>query len=357
MEIQQEKLQEFFKTIWSSWLQDFRQQLTHAEVNEDLTKCAVDFVRTGGKRIRPILFLASWEIFSECCVFDAGSQQGTLTKTALALELLHTFILVHDDVIDRSLTRRGRPTLHRLLEQHIGVNIDKHFAQSIAVIIGDILFADAIRFMIEGTKDHKHSALVQQLFLQVVRDTGHGELIETTAIRKKFSNVNLSDVERIYYYKTTRYTIELPIITGYLLADGDQYYLGVLEKYSQKIGLAFQILNDLTDFQKTYNSTTEVEGDIVEAKKTWLLVKMRELLGEADRKFLDEIFERHPRDNRFVYKVRYLIEKTNTTEHALNQVNSLLLDAEKFVMQYELPSSYTQKLISLTKVLRLLVSG
>jgi geranylgeranyl diphosphate synthase type I len=349
------RLLNFFESAWAKLAQDEIEFLLKGGLGEEVSGDIKDFILRRGKRIRPLLFLATWEAFSGGRVDEAAEHAQMLRNAALALELLHAFVLVHDDVIDKSSTRRGQPTLHRLIEERLGVGDDGHLARSMALVLGDVLFARSLNLMLEATKTKSCFFKLEKLFLEVVRDTGLGELRDIQMAGENLTLFTLEDVERMYHLKTTRYTIELPLVAGYTLADGDFRHIGIFAEYSRRVGLAFQIMNDLRELQSPNGFEDEPEGDLVEEKKTWLFVKTRELLNATDRAFLDSCIESHPRDGRFVYKLKHLMTKAGVEIHAENRIKELIGQAENFVMNSGLQPRFGEKLQGLGKTLKALM--
>lgn len=352
MQADSSRILNFFENCWAEFANKEKELFSEVDLGDDISGDVVGFILRRGKRIRPLLFLSAWEAFTGLHVDESVDNLPALQNTALALELLHAFVLVHDDVIDRSQTRRGQPTLHRLIRDRLGGGDQGHLALSMAVVFGDVLFARAFSLMLNATGGLSNANFLRTLFLEVVRDTGLGELRDIQMTDGKIAAFSLEDVERMYHLKTTRYTIELPLSAAYILACDNHNHLGVLAEYSHSIGLAFQITNDLREFQKVVSEEDHLEGDLIEAKKTWLLIKTRDLLGNSDRAFFDVCLESHVRDERFVFKVKHLMEKVAVAEHAAKRISELTAQAECCLTSSDLPPQLAQKLLGLVRDLK-----
>ncbi len=331
-----------FESFWSVYTDVLGNSLISASLPKNITQDAVEFLKRRGKRVRPLLFLLTWVKISNAKAQD--KLPDFVLDAAVGLELLHSFVLIHDDVIDRSLTRRGSPTLHMLFSKNFPSAIhSENAAQSLAVVLGDVLFAEALARINHAATNNKSQRLIIPYFLEVVRDTGLGEMLDVHMASGPLKNYVEADVRRMYWLKTTRYTIELPLVLGYLMAGGDEVHLSTLARYAELLGLAFQIRNDLSEIEK---SGEDDQSDILHAKKTWLIVRMKDLLDETDRSFLDLCISDHPRDNRLVHKVRLLLEKSGVLPEASQLVESLLQQAAQLLDDSKILPTYKNKIFS-----------
>lgn len=192
-------------------------------------------VMAGGKRLRPILALAAAEAI--------GSELHCVMRVACALEMIHTFSLIHDDLpsMDDDDLRRGMPTNHKV------------FGEAIAVLAGDALLAEAFYCL---THPDISSAVPADLLLEVVRDismaTGPrgmvgGQVIDIESEGKKLA---LSELEKLHEYKTGK-LLTVSVISGAKIAGASKEQLQQLTKYGEAIGLAFQITDDILDIEGT----------------------------------------------------------------------------------------------------------
>jgi geranylgeranyl diphosphate synthase, type II len=190
-------------------------------------------VLAGGKRIRPILAVTSYH--------SSGGRSETIFRHASALELLHTYSLIHDDLpcMDDDDFRRGKPTLH------------KQFSEYIAVLAGDALHALAFEVLAEsGNCD---------VVLEVSRAIGTAGMIggQVRDVQAEGHEVTLADVENIHRRKTAA-LITASVKIGALLANAPRSQVRMLEQFGEKLGLAFQIVDDILD----------VEGDFATLGKS-----------------------------------------------------------------------------------------
>lgn len=185
-------------------------------------------VFSGGKRFRPILAVTS---------FEALNGKGEkIYPAACALELIHTFSLIHDDLpcMDNDYLRRGKPTLHRV------------FGESLAVLTGDALLARAFSLLAAS-----ESLQVISEVAQAIGSAGllGGQVLDIEAKAKKFNAHQIDHIKQIHEWKTGQ-LIRVSVRLGGLLAYSSAAELSSLSQYGEKLGLAFQIVDDILDFEE-----------------------------------------------------------------------------------------------------------
>lgn len=192
-------------------------------------------VLAGGKRIRPILAVSSYRA--------TGGDDELIYRPACALELLHTYSLIHDDLpcMDDDDYRRGQLTCH------------KKFSEYIAVLAGDGLHALAFELLAEtGNCD---------VVLEVSRAIGTGGMLggQVKDVQAEGREVTLADVEDIHRHKTAA-LITAAVKIGALLAKAPQSQVQMLQLFGEKLGLAFQIVDDILDVEGDFKSLGKTVG-------------------------------------------------------------------------------------------------
>lgn len=188
----------------------------------------------GGKRIRPILTLATAELF--------GKDTESVIKTACGIELIHTFSLIHDDLpcIDNDDFRRGKPSSHKV------------FGEAIALLAGDALLVSGFDLI---TKNSEVKEIKKQSILKVIKETsfyiGTANMLggQVEDISLKSEDITKADLINLYMKKTVA-LISLSIRAGAILSGANQRQLRALTKYGENIGLAFQIIDDMLDIMQ-----------------------------------------------------------------------------------------------------------
>lgn len=233
------------------------------DVPTNLHKAMRYSVFAGGKRLRPGLACAAFELFH-------GKGESIWYATS-ALEFLHTFSLIHDDLpcIDNDDYRRGKPTAH------------KQFGEATAVMSGDALCVLAFELIAKTESPKAMECLAHKL--------GTYGMIggEMTDIDSEGKDVSLETVDYIHYHKTAA-LIEASLVIGAQLAGAKDSDIQKIEAYGRSIGLAFQIVDDILDIVSTTEELGKDAGsDIASGKATYPA-----LVGlEASRKRALELYE------------------------------------------------------------------
>jgi len=188
----------------------------------------------GGKRIRPILTLATAELF--------GKDTESVIKTACGIELIHTFSLIHDDLpcMDNDDFRRGKPSNHKV------------FGEAIALLAGDALLVSGFDLIIKNSevKEIKKQSilkLIKEISLYIGTENMLGGQVEDITLKNE--DISKEDLVDLYMKKTAA-LICLSIRAGAILSGAKKRQLKALNKYGENIGLAFQIIDDMLDIMQ-----------------------------------------------------------------------------------------------------------
>ena len=179
-------------------------------------------VFAGGKRLRPILAIASFEA--------VGGRDKKILPVACALEMIHTYSLIHDDLpcMDNDDLRRGKPTLHKV------------YGEGMAVLAGDALHALAFELLLKAKNP--------QVVLEVTKAIGTEGMIggQVKDLEAEGKKVSLKQVEYIHTHKTGK-LLRASVRAGAILGGADKKTLLALTYYAERFGLAFQIVDDILD--------------------------------------------------------------------------------------------------------------
>lgn len=203
-------------------------------------------VFAGGKRFRPALLLAVGEMF--------GASRENLLKTAAAIELIHTYSLIHDDLpaMDDDDLRRGRLTCH------------KKFDEATAILAGDILQTLAFQAIAEdaGLSDKVRVKLIAELAVSAAKMVD-GQQLDLEA---EGAAISIEDLETIHRNKTGA-MISVAAKAGAIIAEADALELKAVTIYAENLGLLFQITDDLLDVTQTSEILGKTAGKDAQAKK------------------------------------------------------------------------------------------
>lgn len=215
-------------------------------------------VEAGGKRIRPLLTLAAAEL--------VGYQGTDHRKLAATVEFLHTATLLHDDVVDESRQRRGRPTANLLWDNKS------------SVLVGDYLFARSFLLMVETGNQR-----VLEILSQAAAVIAEGEVLQLTAAR------NLATTEDIYEQiirGKTAALFQAAIEVGAVIGGGSAKVVAALGEYGDALGVSFQIVDDLLDWGGTSGQMGKNTGDdFRECKLTLPVIRAVAAADDTERAF------------------------------------------------------------------------
>lgn len=235
----------------------------------------------GGKRLRPVLALAAAEAIAEARQAPAAPARTLALPAACALELIHTYSLIHDDLpaMDNDDLRRGRPTCH------------KAFGEAVAILAGDALLTQAFRVLAADAPGGDPERRVR-VIREVATAAGTVDALiggQMADIESEGKNVDGSTLEYIHRSKTGA-MISASVVVGGVIAGATAGQIEKLRGYGQRIGLAFQIADDILDVTSTSEQLGKTPGkDLAASKATYPAVygisdsqaRARELVNEA----------------------------------------------------------------------------
>ncbi|MDX5460341.1 polyprenyl synthetase family protein [Micromonospora tulbaghiae] len=249
---------------------------------------ARDCVMAGGKRVRPTFAYWGWR-----GVVGGEEPLCSVLPALSALELLHTFALVHDDVMDASDTRRGLPTAHRAAAArhraagHTG-DPDR-YGEAVAVLIGDLCMVWADRLMAHAAVPAERLLDVRRCYDQMRVETVAGQFLDVLG-ENDSANWTVDRALRVARYKTASYTVQRPLLFGACLAgaDADDPLIAAYTRYGLAVGEAFQLRDDLLGVYGDPETTGKPAGDDLRTgKPTALLMLARQLADPAQRRVLE----------------------------------------------------------------------
>ncbi len=220
----------------------------------------------GGKRIRPVLMLMSYELYRD----DVES----IIPTALGLEMYHNYTLLHDDVMDRADMRRGKPTVHKVWNENT------------AILSGDAMLVLAYQLMGQAKADYLKPVL--DLFTETALEIGEGQQYDMEFEQR--SDVREEEYIEMIRLKTS-VLLACAVKMGAMQAGAPQADMEHLYAFGENLGLAFQLQDDLLDVYgdpETFGK--KIGGDILEGKKTFMLINAYRLAIADQRAALDSWF-------------------------------------------------------------------
>ncbi len=266
------------------------------KTNSKLLPFAKNFINScdGGKKIRGVLVRLGYELAQSVImnevkdlpvpdnVFtteDSSSKtpRNDIFRVAAAFEILHTSLLIHDDIIDRSPKRRGKASLYMAL----GGN---HYGQSQAISLGDIGLYLPIKIISETSFSAEVKIKAINYFSQMLINTGWGQIMDVEQDKDK-NFINL--------YKTAKYTIAGPLQLGAILAGAKKELIRKLGDFGENLGIAFQIQDDILDGEVTSNDAyTQALEYALKAKKIMPEITKRRKIVRILEELVEYLVER-----------------------------------------------------------------
>ena len=292
----------------------------------------------GGKRVRPYMCYLAY-------LTEGGISQAEAFSAGLALELFHMFALVHDDIIDKGLTRHGLPTTQVFVANSIGevpFRDVPHVSDAVALLVGDLLFSWSYERICQS-KNHE----VMAIFSRMVSEVVAGQAIDVSLTLKQ--SVSMKEIVEKNELKTARYTFVNPMHIGRALA-GSESRAETYTELGLSLGQAFQIQDDLLDVVGTVAVTgKEPFIDVEEGQHTLITQYVFENAQESDKAILAELFGK-----KLSFKEREtvmaLFQSTNAIGYARTEIGELLGKAEACIGMLPVPSqAYWNSIVALLR--------
>ncbi|MGA0565796.1 polyprenyl synthetase family protein [Rathayibacter sp. KR2-224] len=255
---------------------------------------------SGGKRFRALFCYWGYRAVHDALQGQEPGHLDPVVGTAAALELFHAAALVHDDIIDRSDTRRGAPSAHRrfaaLHDENGWEGSAAQFGEGAAVLLGDLLLGFSDDLLGEALADGvpAYRALgVRREFGRMRAEVIAGQyldILEERSWRSEREEELLPRAERVIVYKSAKYSVQAPLVIGGILAGGTAAQLEALRDFGLPLGIAFQLRDDLLGVFGDAEVTGKPSGDdLREGKRTVLVALTRRALPPSARRVLDEL--------------------------------------------------------------------
>jgi len=292
---------------------------SHAVPEIDLLyKMMRDYPARPAKGMRPYLCVTSCKAFG-------GSEEEVL-YTAAALELFQNWILIHDDIEDGSEMRRGSPALH------------KKYNWVLALNTGDALHARMWQSLLRNRPllgDGRTLEIMRE-FAIMINETTEGQQMELEWVVNNDWEISEDDYYRMVTKKTSRYTVVSPMRLGGLAAGVGSERIDPLEEAGKKLGVGFQIHDDVLNLSAGEKYGKETADDLLEGKRTLILIKLLSGCNAKDRQRVVEVFSM-PREERRNYmgELIDLIHKYGALDYA--RLRSIQLVDEALVMLRGVP--------------------
>lgn len=250
----------------------------------------------GGKKIRGALTVLGYQMAE-------GTDSGAILPVSCGIELLHNFLLIHDDIIDKDILRRGKPTVHTQV------------GDSKAIIVGDIGSFLGYELILSANFPREKIVKAFSKLNDYILKTGYGEMLDIDYDLKK--DLSWDDIFRVRLYKTAYYTFTMPLSVGATFAEADDFNQKAIEAYGANVGIAFQVADDILGvFGDPKLTGKSNDSDIKEGKKTFLYAKALELAGPEDKDFLINKYGAKDLTNNEIEKIRKIFKSSGSLDYS-----------------------------------------
>lgn len=300
---------------------------TYGEHSAAVSAAYTDLLRRGGKRIRGALTLVGYQMCG-------GTDQDMIIKAARAIEMMHAYILIIDDIQDRSDLRRGGPSAHRLLQArhteqkwhgdaaHTGVSLALNAAllgsHSASLVLGTLNVPEELRLKALSLMNH------------TVNVTVHGQTNDI--VNEAIPHVTDVMIDNVLQWKTAHYTFLNPIHMGMVLAGAPCEDTNAITQYALHAGKAFQISDDLLVMSSKSDKNTI--DDIREGKQTILTVYALQHASKSDKLFLKECLGKLDLTNAEFEQCRTILTSSGAVDHAKKAARQHVLSARKSLREH-----------------------
>lgn len=258
-------------------------------------------ISSGGKRLRPLLLLMAADL--------CGYQGERRIPFSVVIEFIHTASLLHDDVVDRADTRRGKPSANNV------------WGNSASVLVGDFLYTKAFKLM----SDNGDMALIQ-LMSTITNEMSEGEVFQLV----KCGDLDLTEEDYFHLIqKKTAILISASCSVGAILANVNGNSIAALGNFGMKIGTAFQLTDDTLDYVAEEEEFGKAIGmDLKEGKITLPLIRALKNCSDKEKELIKSAVLNDKQESGDIKKILGLIQKYKGIEYSLAKAAALISDAK-----------------------------
>ncbi len=331
-----EQVQKDINSLISQFLNDKLKKST--AIHEDFNffwQSILDLHKAGGKRLRPYILVLAYEAFG-------GGNYETILPIAASVELLHSAMLIHDDVMDRDYLRHGKTNIAGMYQKRYAKLKNKsdidHYANSAAIMAGDLLLSESYQSILGSKIGDEDKIRIMKLLGEAVSTTIGGQLLDSEAVIFPEGNTD-SLITAIH--KTSYYTFNLPLLIGSMLAGANDGSIKNLISIGTSLGIAFQLSDDLQGIFGNSSHTGKPDfGDIREGKQTYLLQTANRIANQKQKNLLKTIIGNPNCDQKMSQKVQQLMTEMGAKKHVEQKIKKLKKDALKLIEKLPVDSKH-----------------
>lgn len=316
-----------FEELYTIFSEELKKQ-NFSKSPKELYEPIIYTISQSGKRLRPIFTLMACDLFG-CDINKAMNQ-------AIAIELLHNFTLIHDDIMDEAPVRHGQETVHM------------KWNQNLAILAGDTMYALAYKYALNAELNILPTLM--HTFNNTALEACEGQQMDINFEKREI--VSLDEYLLMIKYKTA-VLFGASMHIGGIIAKAEDEDIEHLYQYGLNIGLAFQLKDDLLDlYGQTANFGKKTGIDIIEGKKTFLYIKALELADEETRKQLTHHYRNaHPDREQKIADVKNIFDQLNIEDITQKTIEDYLNNSLFHLEQVNRPKENKLILENLAKKL------
>ncbi|MFA6353966.1 MAG: polyprenyl synthetase family protein [Candidatus Paceibacterota bacterium] len=311
------KLLKNFKRRFEPILKNYFEEKIHQTGKIDPTtqkaiRMIRDYTMAGGKRIRPAFLYYSY-------LATGGQDRAEILKISIATELFQSFALIHDDIMDKDVSRHGVDTIHEGYKKTANKNnLEKdkiHFGNSMAIVSGDM--ANSMAHDVIFNTNFKDTVKLKCLnkVEKIIFSTCSGQMLDI--VMSDQDKTTEKQILKMHEGKTAIYTVEGPIHLGCILAEAEKSYLDLFSKFALPLGKAFQIKDDILGiFGNEKETGKKVGSDIIEGKKTLLVLKALEKGNKKQKQIIKQCLNKKNISKKELEEFRKVIRKTGSLAYS-----------------------------------------
>lgn len=320
-------------------------------VDDRLTPLAneLDAYMCEGKRLRPILLLLGF--------LSTGDYPGEPTDAlgpALALELLHTCALMHDDIIDQAATRRGRPSVHtgfaaRHRNDRLSGEADL-YGVAVAILLGDLAFTYADKAFFASNAPAEPLLAAFRHFTLLREEVMAGQFLDVEAAAQQ--DTDTATALRIAALKSGRYSVARPLQIGAVLAGAQSSHVSGLFAFGEPLGRAFQLQDDLLGvFGDAATTGKSASSDLAENKRTVLIAETLARVDEPTRQYVEAQLGPNANDPDVAARLRDIIVSCGARTAVEQRIATETAAAEHALTTLVLHPTYRQAFVTVSTLL------
>jgi geranylgeranyl diphosphate synthase type I len=315
-------------------------------ITGELMEHIKEFSLRGGKRIRPALFYHSY-------IAHGGKDRREALKASLSIELSETYLLIHDDIMDNDILRRGGVTIHegyrKIADEKFNDKSNPRlFGTAMGINAGDVACAMSNHILASAKFNQAYINNAIAEFNHVYIKECYGQTLDVYSELR--GNIEPSDVIQVHRLKTVPYTFDGPIKIGAILAGANRRAIKNLEKFSVPLGTAFQMQDDILGmFGSEEKLGKPVISDLKEGKKTLLILEALKRSNRVQKEIVKSNLGNKNISTSGLQAVRKVVEDTGSLESSKRMAASLVSKAMRAMKAMKLEREGKEFLIQIAE--------